>query len=276
MSGLQRRGSTCWRVLLLLAFVSATPRGQALTSADPAPRDGQQQAADTLLSAHDGLQQAHASGSAGDADQCRASGSGGAASPPPTSADPALSPQPAPSAAGTHPDQPGTLEQAHQHGGATPGSRATAEASGHGAGTAAVPGQHVEAPAAQHDLSQAQGTDEAAGQQQPLQSQPHAAGQPAPEALADESAAADEQQQNFALAKDGEPRLCMPPCLHATTPLWHNCVYALLPLKTPWLRHPGVLSGAKVLATNKEAKKAPALLDDDSDTFLKNDCRADK
>jgi hypothetical protein len=31
-----------------------------------------------------------------------------------------------------------------------------------------------------------------------------------------------------------------------------------------------------VLATNKEAKKAPALLDDDSDTFLKNDCRADK
>ncbi|PRW56078.1 membrane -like [Chlorella sorokiniana] len=32
--------------------------------------------------------------------------------------------------------------------------------------------------------------------------------------------------------------------------------------------------GAKVLAANKEAKKTGALLDDDSDTFLKNECRA--
>ncbi|KAI3436711.1 hypothetical protein D9Q98_006126 [Chlorella vulgaris] len=46
----------------------------------------------------------------------------------------------------------------------------------------------------------------------------------------------DEQQHNFALAKDG----------------------------------------AKVLAANKEAKKPQALLDDDSDTFMKNDCRVDK
>lgn len=34
-------------------------------------------------------------------------------------------------------------------------------------------------------------------------------------------------------------------------------------------------AGAKVLATNKEAKKPGALLDDDSDTFLKNDCKAE-
>jgi hypothetical protein len=34
--------------------------------------------------------------------------------------------------------------------------------------------------------------------------------------------------------------------------------------------------GAKVLAANKEAKKVGALLDDDSDTYLKNECRADK
>ncbi|KAL6767387.1 hypothetical protein ACKKBF_B35075 [Auxenochlorella protothecoides x Auxenochlorella symbiontica] len=34
--------------------------------------------------------------------------------------------------------------------------------------------------------------------------------------------------------------------------------------------------GAKVLATNAEARKPGALLDDDSDTFLKNDCKADK
>lgn len=31
-----------------------------------------------------------------------------------------------------------------------------------------------------------------------------------------------------------------------------------------------------MLAANKEVKKPNALLDDDSDTFLKNDCRADK
>lgn len=34
--------------------------------------------------------------------------------------------------------------------------------------------------------------------------------------------------------------------------------------------------GAKVLAANREAKKVGALLDDDSDTYLKNECRADK
>eukprot|EP00887_Chlorella_sp_A99_P002880 scaffold6.g2880.t1 len=34
--------------------------------------------------------------------------------------------------------------------------------------------------------------------------------------------------------------------------------------------------GAKVLAANKEARKPGALLDDDPDTFVKNDCRADK
>lgn len=35
-------------------------------------------------------------------------------------------------------------------------------------------------------------------------------------------------------------------------------------------------AGARVLATNIEARKPAALLDDDSDTFLKNDCKADK
>lgn len=37
-----------------------------------------------------------------------------------------------------------------------------------------------------------------------------------------------------------------------------------------------LLAGARVLATNAEAKKPSALLDDDSDTFLRNDCKADK
>jgi hypothetical protein len=37
-----------------------------------------------------------------------------------------------------------------------------------------------------------------------------------------------------------------------------------------------ISAGAKVLAANKEAKKPQALLDDDSDTFMKNDCRVDK
>lgn len=31
-----------------------------------------------------------------------------------------------------------------------------------------------------------------------------------------------------------------------------------------------------MLATNAEARKPKALLDDDPDTFLKNDCRAEK
>lgn len=31
-----------------------------------------------------------------------------------------------------------------------------------------------------------------------------------------------------------------------------------------------------MIAANREAKKVQALLDDDSDTYLKNDCRADK
>lgn len=34
--------------------------------------------------------------------------------------------------------------------------------------------------------------------------------------------------------------------------------------------------GAKLVAANKEAKKAAAVLDDDSDTFCKNECKADK
>lgn len=65
---------------------------------------------------------------------------------------------------------------------------------------------------------------------------PTPAAEPAQPAAAPEAAPepALEQQHNFALAKEG----------------------------------------AKVLAYNKEAKKAGALLDDDSDTFLKNECRA--
>lgn len=34
--------------------------------------------------------------------------------------------------------------------------------------------------------------------------------------------------------------------------------------------------GAKIVAANKEAKKAASLLDDDGDTFVKNECKADK
>ena len=34
--------------------------------------------------------------------------------------------------------------------------------------------------------------------------------------------------------------------------------------------------GAKLVAANREAKKAAAVLDDDSDTFCKNECKADK
>ena len=37
-----------------------------------------------------------------------------------------------------------------------------------------------------------------------------------------------------------------------------------------------LVAGARVLATNAEARKPSALLDDDSDTFLRNDCKADK
>ncbi len=43
-------------------------------------------------------------------------------------------------------------------------------------------------------------------------------------------------------------------------------------------RHNFALSkdGAKIVASNKEAKKASAILDTDSDTFMKNDCKAEK
>lgn len=43
-------------------------------------------------------------------------------------------------------------------------------------------------------------------------------------------------------------------------------------------RHNFALSkdGAKIIASNKEAKKASAVLDTDSDTFMKNECKADK
>ena len=34
--------------------------------------------------------------------------------------------------------------------------------------------------------------------------------------------------------------------------------------------------GAKIVAANKEARKPESILDSDSDTFLRNDCRADK
>lgn len=84
---------------------------------------------------------------------------------------------------------------------------------------------------------------------------------------------------NFALGKDGEGRTCRQGML---------CAYDVqagdirapshyvfeTPHPTPPL--PLLLPGAKVLATNAEARKPGALLDDDSDTFLKNDCKADK
>ena len=43
-------------------------------------------------------------------------------------------------------------------------------------------------------------------------------------------------------------------------------------------RHNFALSkdGAKIVASNKEAKKASAILDTDSDTFMKNECKAEK
>ena len=43
-------------------------------------------------------------------------------------------------------------------------------------------------------------------------------------------------------------------------------------------RHSFALSkdGAKIIASNKEAKKASAILDTDSDTYMKNECKADK
>ena len=34
--------------------------------------------------------------------------------------------------------------------------------------------------------------------------------------------------------------------------------------------------GAKIVAANKEAKKPSAVLDSDSDTYLRNECKADK
>ena len=34
--------------------------------------------------------------------------------------------------------------------------------------------------------------------------------------------------------------------------------------------------GAKIVAANKEARKAESILDSDGDTFLKNECKADK
>ena len=34
--------------------------------------------------------------------------------------------------------------------------------------------------------------------------------------------------------------------------------------------------GAKIVAVNREAKKATSLLDNDGDTFLKNECKAEK
>jgi hypothetical protein len=43
-------------------------------------------------------------------------------------------------------------------------------------------------------------------------------------------------------------------------------------------RHNFALSkdGAKIVASNKEAKKTSAILDTDSDTFMKNECKAEK
>jgi hypothetical protein len=34
--------------------------------------------------------------------------------------------------------------------------------------------------------------------------------------------------------------------------------------------------GSKIVAANKEARKAESILDSDGDTFLKNECKADK
>jgi hypothetical protein len=69
------------------------------------------------------------------------------------------------------------------------------------------------------------------------EAQPSAEQLPPPEWAAEERLeVGDEERQNFAAAKDG----------------------------------------AKIVAANKEAKKAASLLDDDGDTFLKNECKAHK
>ena len=45
------------------------------------------------------------------------------------------------------------------------------------------------------------------------------------------------------------------------------------PLSTCTCAHHAMPAGAKVLAANKDARKPHALLDDDPDTFFRNDCK---
>ena len=63
------------------------------------------------------------------------------------------------------------------------------------------------------------------------------------------------------------------------------CCAALIPAEQPQDpeqaeedRHNFALArdGAKLIAANREAKKASAVLDSDGDTFCKNECKADK
>ena len=70
--------------------------------------------------------------------------------------------------------------------------------------------------------------------------------------------------------------------MHATT---QTCKHVLLQAETVAKkpeedeeRHNFALAkdGAKIVAANKEARKPESVLDSDGDTFLKNECKADK
>lgn len=54
----------------------------------------------------------------------------------------------------------------------------------------------------------------------------------------------------------------------------HTGLYSVAQL--PLILDCNVFAGAKVIQANKEASKLKALLDSDGDTYVKNDCKADK
>lgn len=112
-------------------------------------------------------------------------------------------------------------------------------------------------------------------QQQQVQDQQAATAADMPAASAVETAAASEAaQQTDAAAAAAAAAAAVAAAAQAVAPAAGE-VPALAVHQEE--QHNFALSkeGAKVLAANKEAKKTGALLDDDSDTFLKNDCRAE-
>ena len=203
------------------------------------------------------------------------------------------------------PQQPQDGQQQHQLG-AAPGGGGVVEAAaeagqpaGSGAGPASGSARGAEQPLQQtaaasesQEGARPAGTAPVEGEAEPAApAEKEAPPAPPPPEQPPEPEPLPDELRNYALIKDGEQahsaaetRSLRQPVRGSAASVWKSGVVPAQRGRQAGGRRPppaqpqpaAPAAGAKVVQANKEAKKLAALLDADSDTYVKNDCKADK